>query len=460
MNSGDALRGSLRERAVRDRLEALSAISASSALGLLLSDLRTEFVFLRWNPGRFGGSFGRNRAESTSASGKGNQRMKQHRRVAIYVRLDTEWDRRIVLGIARYANAHGRWTLQMARQGFAPPSQSGGDADGIIALGSLGRSAEAAGVPVVRLSGGVPEPSCPSVFPDNRAIGRLAAEHFLERGFRHFAYYGDETYFSQQRRDGFARAVARSGQPQGSGGQVAYLPVKVQPADTNEWLAQQSDVATWLTERPRPLGLLCFTDPCARLAIAACQVAGLDVPEEVAVLGVDNDELVCLTCSPLLSSIDMGSERIGHAAAALLHRLMAGKAPPSRAVLVPPVGVVRRQSTDVLAIEDADVASAVRYIREHYSERINVSDVLQAVPISRRVLEVRFRKLLGRPPAAEIRRMRVARAKQLLAETDLEVGTVADRCGFRTIDRLGLVFRKLTGQTPSGYRRKVRGPTT
>jgi LacI family transcriptional regulator len=189
----------------------------------------------------------------------------------------------------------------------------------------------------------------------------------------------------------------------------------------------------------------------------ACRGAGLAIPDEVAVLGVDNDELLCELAAPPLSSVMPNTLRTGYEAAALLDRMMRGEAVRPVAHLIPPVGVVARQSTDVLALDDRAVAQAVRFIREHACEGINVGDVLRGVPLSRRVLEQRFRRLLGRTPREEILQVRLARVKQLLTETDLTLYRVAERTGFEHVEYLSVVFKRETGRTPRQFRTAARG---
>jgi LacI family transcriptional regulator len=189
----------------------------------------------------------------------------------------------------------------------------------------------------------------------------------------------------------------------------------------------------------------------------ACRAAGWAVPGEVAVIGVDNDELLCDLASPPLSSVIPNAHRAGYEAAALLDRMMAGKRIAATARLIAPLGVAARQSTDVLAVDDREVARAVQFIREHASEGINVSDILQAVPLSRRVLEQRFQRLLGRTPRQEILQVRLNRVRQLLTETKLSLYQIAERTGFEHVEYLSVVFKRETGLTPSRYRSNSRG---
>ncbi len=176
----------------------------------------------------------------------------------------------------------------------------------------------------------------------------------------------------------------------------------------------------------------------------------------MAVLGVDNDEILCDLAEPPLSSVVPNTRRIGYEAAAMLTRLMAGEPAPPGAILIEPLAVVTRQSTDILAVGDRDVATAIRYIREHACEGISVNDVLAEVPLSRSVLERRFTRILGHSPKEEISRVRLRRIKQLLAETDLQLARIASMTGFEHSEYLSVMFKSKTGETPGEYRENIR----
>jgi LacI family transcriptional regulator len=208
---------------------------------------------------------------------------------------------------------------------------------------------------------------------------------------------------------------------------------------------------------PRPAGVMACNDMRGQHVLDACQRVRLGVPEQVAVIGVDDDVLLCELCDPPLSSVVPNAERIGYEAAALLDRLMAGEKPPREEWRIEPLGVTTRQSSDVLAIDDPNVASAVRYIREHACRGATVPDVLQHVPLSRTILERRFRKYLGRSPQAEIRAVQLKRVQQLLAETDLRLERIAELAGFEHPEYMSVVFKRQTGQTPGEYRRQAQG---
>ena len=291
----------------------------------------------------------------------------------------------------------------------------------------------------------------PRIQSDQAAIGRLAAEHLMERGFRRFAYCGFTGHaWSTKRRAGFEDALGAASEV------VAAHESPWGGPSAHPWEQEQKRIGDWLRTLPRPVGVFACNDLRGQHVLDACQRVGLAVPEEVAVVGVDDDPLVCELCNPPLSSVVPNPERIGYEAADLLARLIAGEKPATAEILVAPLGVTARQSTDVLAIDDPHVAAAVRYIREHACAGASVGDVLARVPLSRTILERRFRKYLGRSPQAEIRFVQLKRVKQLLAETDLRLERIAELAGFEHPEYLSVVFKRETGQTPGRYRRQVQ----
>ena len=280
---------------------------------------------------------------------------------------------------------------------------------------------------------------------DDEAIARLALEHFRERGFRTVAFCGDPRFnWSRWRGEHFTRSArGRLRLPRLPGAAAAGEP-------------GQSRLRDWVRGLPKPVGVFACYDIMAQRLLDACRDAGVAVPEEAAVLGVDNDHLLCSLSSPPLSSVIPDAHRTGYAAAVLLDRMIAGKAVAPKAHLIRPVGIATRQSTDVLAVPDADVAAALHLIREHACDGINVADLLRSVLLSRRVLEQRFRRIVGRTPHQEIVRVKLARVRQLLAETNLPLSTIARRAGFPHAEYMSVAFKREVGQPPSEYRARRR----
>ena len=215
----------------------------------------------------------------------------------------------------------------------------------------------------------------------------------------------------------------------------------------------------WLRGLPEHTGLLCMTTGTARDVVAFCRIAGRRVPDEVAVLGVDPDDLTARLSDPPISTLDQGAARAGFEAARLLDAMMRGEPPPDAPVLVPPLGVTARVSTDVLAVGEPRVAEAIRFVRRHACEGIAVADILRRVPVARRTLEQGFRRHLRCTIHEEITRVRLDRAKHLLSNTDLAVADVAVRCGFAYSTSLSATFAAKVGVTCRQYRRGERPAT-
>jgi len=299
---------------------------------------------------------------------------------------------------------------------------------------------------VVDVSAALTEVPFPRVATDSKAITELAAEHLREQGFRHFAYCGDSRHLWSVRRSEFFQEQIR-----GFGGTCAHYT-------SRKWGNDRSaedeivSIARWLRNLPKPVGILACYDVRGQQVLEACKFAGLEVPDEVGVIRVHTDELLCEPCDPPLSSVVPNARRAGYEASELLARMMAGNKVPATIRRISPLGVVARPSTDVVTVNDPPVAAAVRYIREHALEGIGVQDVLRAVPMSRTLLERRFQRMLGQSPGAFISKVRIAHVKMLLATTGWPVGSIAERAGFEHTEYLSVAFRRETGMTPTKYR--------
>ncbi|MGQ0635939.1 MAG: substrate-binding domain-containing protein [Planctomycetaceae bacterium] len=309
--------------------------------------------------------------------------------------------------------------------------------------------------PFVNVSGMMRVPLTPRVGNDDVVCGRMAAQHLVDRGLRHFGFVGSADHcYGIDRERGFRQAIEAAGHKVG-----AYHDLPHQPQDLvgRMWL-QDRVVGRWVASLPRPVGLFASDDAWGLQLTEVCRQFGLRVPEDVSIVGVENDELLCNLARPTLSTVQLSSRQVGLAAARLLDRMLRGRAPPREPLLVRPARVVSRRSSDVLAIDDADVASAVRFIRDNAHRPLHIRDVLAQVPVSRRSLERRFRAALGRSMLDEIRRVHVERACRLLTETDFPVPVIAEACGFSDAKQLWLVFRQSLERTPSEYRRTMRNP--
>lgn len=366
--------------------------------------------------------------------------------------------RDIVRGVRAYAESRSHWSFTpIATEPEALGDLGPLDLDGLIAhvfTRELGEALLRLGRPVVNVSGVLPDLKIPRVMADHEQVGRLAAGHFLDRGLRHYGFFGYTDHaFSKGREAGFRRGIERAGFRVSS-----YLsddPLHPEPTGLWRW---DDGLQRWLIGLRRPVGVLASHDIQGVQLSEACRRAGLRVPDEVALLGVDDDDLFCELARPSLSSVALPGERIGYEAARMLEALLSGprRRTSNRPILLPSPGVVTRQSSDVLAIADEDVAAAVRFIRAHAHGPIGVADVLGAVAVSRRSLERRFRAALGRGLGEEIRRVRLEKARGLLSGTEMPIAQVATNSGFSETKHLSTVFRREAGVTPTEFRRRSR----
>ncbi len=379
----------------------------------------------------------------------------RRRQVALLIETSNAYARGLLQGIVHYIREHQPWSFHLMEQGRGddPPAWlENWQGDGIIARIETPRIARAlvrAGLPTVDVSAARLVPRMPWVETDDAQIAGLAVDHLLERGFKHLGFCGDARFnWSLWREQHFRARV-------GAAGQTFHL---YEPAvEATNLSAQVGDLRRWVQSLPKPIGIMACYDIRGQQLLDACRSAGVAVPGEVAVVGVDNDTLLCELASPPMSSVIPNTHRTGYEAAALLDRMMQGKRVTAVAHLISPLGVAARQSTEVLAVDDREVAKAMQFIREHACAGINVSDLLRAVPLSRRVLEQRFRRWLGRTPREEILQVRLDRVQQLLVETDLPLYLIAERTGFVHVEYLSVVFKRETGKTTSEFRGRARG---
>jgi len=385
--------------------------------------------------------------------------MRKRPKVALLIESSRAYGRGLLRGIRSYVRTHGPWSVYFEPHGLGEPLPSWFSAwrgDGILVRITDRRTCDAVlatGLPAIDLRGSLADTGIPLIGLDSRAAARIAFEHLRERGFRHFAFCGaprGQYRFLDQREDEFERIVREANcsfsvfPPHGD----------VLPAAT--WDQDQTHLAKWISELPKPVGIMACHDDRGHELLNACREVQIAVPDDVAVIGVDNDEVLCELSDPPLTSVNSNTEEIGYRAAALLEGLMTRREPAPPLTLVEPLGVVPRKSTDVLAIDDREVAVAMRYIREHACDGINVHDVLEHVTLSRSTLDRRFGQVFGHSPSDEITRVRFERVKQLLAETDYPLSRVADLAGFEHSEHMGVMFREKTGQTPGQFRKAQR----
>ncbi len=380
------------------------------------------------------------------------------KRIALLMGQNFGYCRGVLGGIHAYAVDKANWLCRDA----APDMKMLGplrewQPHGIIAHlfdAAFARRVRALKRPLVNITSTFLDLPVPMVDVDSHLAGRLAAAHLLDRGFRNFGYFGSQwNGFSKQREEGFREALAAAGHDL-TACYAEFLPRR--PADAT-WKLRDRHVRDWLLALAKPAAILASNDYPARRLAEMCHQLEFRVPEDVALLGIDNDELECLLSRPPLSSVVTPTHKIGFEAARMLDQLMSGRQLTRTTVFVPPAHVITRQSTDIIAVADPDVSAALAFISVHATGNIGPADVVKGLAIARRALELRFRKLLGRSMLQEIQRVRIERAKRLLAETNLPISAVAGRCGFFTQQRLAAVFRQVTGEPPTSYRQRARG---
>ncbi|MFV0442095.1 MAG: XylR family transcriptional regulator [Planctomycetaceae bacterium] len=386
--------------------------------------------------------------------------MTTSRRVALLVETSTEYGRSLLHGIIRYMRRHEEWSVFLEERDLTselPAWLQDWRGDGIISrvtnqwlLDVVARSS----VPLINLTDRTEIAGIPTVTSDQQLIGRIGAEHLLDRGFKCFGYCGFAgEAWSQGRREGFEERL-REAQQDWQVYESAWLG-----AQARKWQDEQRELCSWLNSLPKPCAIMACSDVRAQRLLDACRTCNLAVPEEIAVIGVDNDKLLCELCSPPLTSVIPNTEQIGYLGAEQLDRRMHNQPLESLTTRVPPLGVATRQSTDSVAIDDPEMASAVRYIREHACQGTSVDEVLRHVTMSRSALERGFRKYLRRSPQQEIRNVQLKRCQTLLQETDLPMERIATLCGFQHPEYMHVVFKRFYGITPGQYRRNTLGLT-
>lgn len=381
-------------------------------------------------------------------------------RIALLIESSRNYGRGILRGIARYAHVHGPWsfyTQERELHSGIPAWLRTWKGNGIIARienRRIGRALLKLGWPVVDVLGSVRCNSIPGFDTDADAAARLAVDFLVRAGFQHFGYCGYRGIpFSDRREAAFEEQLARQGQSMRVFSPLpSEFPESHIQAVEQHGLETEKAIAAWLRKQPWPLGLFACNDIRAQQVLNACRENGIKVPEEIAVIGVDNDDVLCNLCDPPLTSIEPDAERIGYEAAELLESMMKGISPRPGITQIPPARLVERTSTDVVPIEDPITVQAVRFIRDHVSDGIAVKDVVLHVGRSRTDLEVRFRRWLKSSVRGEIQRRRMDRVCQLLQQTSLSLDRVAEEAGFATGAHLCRLFRRQFHKTPTQYR--------
>jgi len=366
------------------------------------------------------------------------------------------YDYRLQRGIERYAQERG-WHLspQVTRERVIPWGWNG---DGILAWlaagDDLAEFVVRAKKPTVDFSFRRPHLKFPRVLTDHAKISQLVADHFLSRGFRNYIFYTSYRNWSfQERGDAFVKALQQVGQKctwlhwdQSSAGHPA--------GRYEEWRHKRKWLGAQLRKAPKPLAVFAATDWMAVDVLETCETAGLNVPEEVAIVGSDNFLLAVETMRTPISTVEPNLEGMGYRGAALLDDLMDGKSPPKEPIRWPPSGLIVRKSSDLFAVNHDGIARSLRFIWKHYDEPISVSDLAKVAAMSLRGFHQAFLEHIGRPPGTELQRVRIERAKRLLTSSTEKTENVATKCGYHTVNSFWVAFRKATGLSPKQYRQK------
>jgi len=381
-------------------------------------------------------------------------------RIALVFKTRLEENISILNSISKYNRFHEKWNAYIDDQGLAQKDPdwllSKANWDGIICKHSAPELLEACkqqGIPVVDLSDDPkPTPGVPKIRPDNAAIGHAGAEHLIERGYRHFAFCGfSNEAWSIDRKMGFIEAL-----------ELVKLSCLIfeneyPKVSTPDWDKREELIlGEWIETLPKPVAIMACNDLRGLQVINACRNRNIQIPDEVAVLGANNDRLRCELSLPQLSSIPIDTEFYGQQAALTITNLIHGRQIEKQEVFVEPIDVVTRRSTDFLKVEDPHVSAALNIIKERACKGITVDQITREIHVSRSLLERRFRKFLGRSPQAEIRNLQIQRIKELLRETDYTLAHVADLVGFEHPEYMCVVFKKSTKLTPNQYRQRSK----
>lgn len=367
--------------------------------------------------------------------------------VALLIETSNAFSREVLHGIRDWMRANTSWTIHLSEQGRGnkPPAWlKAWRGHGIIARVEnveIAKAVRQCGVPVVNVSASGVVSDLPTVISDSAAIAAKAWEHLRERGFRQFAFCGDGRFaWSGQHGKNFAQCCARES-----------LPCAVFPTQGAE--QEHKEIERWLRRLPKPAGILACYDIRAQQVLDACRRLGLRVPDEVAVIGQHNDELLCELCDPPLSSVIPAARAVGEKAAWMLQELMKGKRLKHQHLKVAPLGIATRLSTDTVAVRHPGLATALRHLRDHACEALRVDDLATLAGLSRSLFERMFRRELGVSPYEHLLRLRMARAEALLNSTSLPVAEIAERTGFTTVEHFSATFSRRMGRTPGSLRK-------
>ena len=379
------------------------------------------------------------------------------RSVALLIESSNAYARGLLQGIIAYQQQHDAWSIYLPEQdrGATPPKWiRNWQGDGVIARiesEEIARVVHRIGIPVVDVSAARQLARIPWVETDDQRVAELAAEHLLERGFRNLAFYGAPSFnWSIWRRDHFVETLRLLGMD------CEVFDAVGQETRGYSWTREHRRLANWIRRLTKPTGLMASYDIGARQVLDACRELEIMVPEEIAVIGVDDDPIVCNLACPSLTSVIPDAAGAGYRAAELLEQMMSGETPATESHLLAPLGISTRQSTDIFAVEDPVIRQAAKMIREQACSGITVIDVLREVSMSRRVFESRFHKATGQTPHEALLSQRLKRVEQLLRESDLSLEMIASKTAFEHPEYMSVAFRKHFQIPPGKYRSQLR----
>lgn len=383
-------------------------------------------------------------------------KQQQYTRIGLLMRPDSGFYRGVLRGIKHYAQQQRNWVFGMAaRTEDLPTMIKVWKPAGIVAFVYVDEQTgllEKLKTPIVSIANVDTQIKLPTVSVDDVLVGRTAAKYLMQRGFYHFGFVGFPRYnYSNQRQDGFEQALAQEGHTSA----IYHDNHWPDAASVWGWTSEKA-IDHWLRSIPKPCGILAANDAIALRLSEICRQLQIRIPEEIALLGVDNDDLFCNLANPQLSSVQIPLEQIGYETAWLLDQIIKGNKPPLKPILLPPMNVQTRQSTDIKLLSDPELAEAIRYIHDHAHEQITMEDVLNQLKLSRRSLERKCRKALGRSPLQELIRVRLQHAQNLLSQSQLPISRIAQQTGFASSKQFCTMFHKKMDMTPTDYRQQFQ----
>ena len=400
--------------------------------------------------------------------------MKKRRKIALIIESSRGFGRDLLLGISNFAHSQDNWEIVYQERTLSQGIPTWIDdvkLDGLIVRPDsrkLYHYVAKLGIPCVDVRNHRPvDPAIPTVAVDESEVVKTAFEHLVEIGHRNLAFCGFKDFdFSHRRVELFKRYAEAKGlrcfcyetsptefvDPTES--KIGIAGPEITALVEAHGIRTEPKLVDWLVNLPKPVGIMACNDVRGRQLLNILRAQKISVPEDVSVIGVDNDELICKLSNPPLSSVDCNARMIGYRAAEILQLLIDGQKLDRNYDSILPVGTMVRVSTDTTAISDKLISQALTYIREHACEGIEVTDVVNALPVSRATLERRFRKVVDRSINSEINRVRISRIKQLLLETDFKLSAVARLTGFKHTEYMSSLFKKVAGITPGQFRQQ------